>query len=230
MKPCDRFPKRTAVFSVVLVCLVLLANACSQRRVEAETEKKISSGKLLVLPFQNMAELYGTNVSIRCPVCGKVFITGEVSDKATDFLTDRLVLLLREEEVYKKIVVGGTPWGDADLMSPEIKKLSERKLMLEAGKAANADEVMAAYLYRFRRRVGSKFSVDTPASVAFGLHLIDVNTGRRLWDGHFDETQRSLSENLFKLGKFIQRKASWVTAEEMATTGMKEILKTLPEK
>jgi len=231
MKKHNRLSQKPTVFIILLIGLVFFViNACSQRRMKTETEKTASQGKLLVLPFQNMAALYGTNVSIRCPVCGKVFITGEVSSKSADFLTDRLVLLLRGEEIYKKIVVGGGSWGNADLMTPEVHTMSERNLMREAGKAANADAVMAAYLYRFHQRVGSKFSADTPASVAFGLHLIDVKTGRRLWDGHFDETQRSLSENLFRLDKFIERKASWITAEEMATSGLKEILGTLQEK
>ena len=49
-----------------------------------------------------------------------------------------------------------------------------------------------------------------------------------LWNDHFDETQRPLSENLFQLGSFLQRKAKWITANEMAVSGLKDILKSFP--
>jgi hypothetical protein len=46
-----------------------------------------------------------------------------------------------------------------------------------------------------------------------------------VWTGKFDETQRPLSENLFKIGSFVRRKASWLTAEELSSVGMDEMLK-----
>jgi hypothetical protein len=54
-----------------------------------------------------------------------------------------------------------------------------------------------------------------------------VADGRILWSGHFDETQKALSEDLYQLDKFIKRKASWITAREMAQTGLENILQTL---
>ncbi|MBW2247657.1 MAG: hypothetical protein JRF62_10810, partial [Deltaproteobacteria bacterium] len=83
-------------------------------------------------------------------------------------------------------------------------------------------------IFRFRERVGGKYSVDLPASVAFDIHLIRVSDGRLLWNDHFDETQRPLSENLFQLGPFLQRKARWITANEMAVSGLKDVLKSFP--
>jgi hypothetical protein len=49
-----------------------------------------------------------------------------------------------------------------------------------------------------------------------------------VWEGKLDETQRPLSENLFKIGSFFRRKAHWLTAEELAGVGMDEMLKRLP--
>jgi hypothetical protein len=222
---------RKCILGVILLALFVVINICKAGIVNAEAEKGLStSGKLLVLPFHNMAELYGKNNSVRCPICGKVFISGEVPDKATSYLSDKLVYILRRDTYYKKMVVSDSQWGDFDLMSKNNQSASEIELLMKAGRAANADAVMAGYLYRFRQRVGSRISVDTPASVAFGMHLIDVKTGRQLWKGHFDETQRSLSENLFKIEAFIKRKASWVTAEEMAVSGLEEVLETLPKR
>jgi hypothetical protein len=49
-----------------------------------------------------------------------------------------------------------------------------------------------------------------------------------MWSGIFDETQRALSEDLFQLGTFLRRKARWITAEKMASSGLEDLLKKLP--
>jgi hypothetical protein len=220
--------KEILFFILIVICVVI--NVCWAGSVNAESEEDSSiSGKLLVLPFHNMSELYGKNKNVRCPICGKVFITGDVQEKASSYLSDKLIYMLRRDAYYKKMVISDSQWGDFDLMSTNNQSDSERMLVMKAGRAANADAVMVGYLYRFQQRVGSRFSVETPASVAFGLHLIDVKTGRQMWKGHFNETQRSLSENLFALDKFIKRKASWITAEEMAVSGLEDVLEALPK-
>jgi hypothetical protein len=48
-----------------------------------------------------------------------------------------------------------------------------------------------------------------------------------LWIGHFDETQRSLSENLFNIGEFLKRKGAWVTVNKMAVSALEDMLQTL---
>jgi hypothetical protein len=58
--------------------------------------------------------------------------------------------------------------------------------------------------------------------------LVSVESGRLLWQPKFSETQEPLNQNLFELGKFIQRKGRWVTAREMATQALKEMLQTYP--
>jgi len=224
-------PFKTSIFFPALMFLLVFLDVCGGSILNAETgERRPLPGKLLVLPFHNMAELYGTNVSIRCPICGKIFISGDVPDKPAQKLGEKLLSMLREGKYYQRIVAGDSHWGGPDLLSKDKKILSEIELLQAAGRSAGADVVMVGYIYRYQERIGSRISVDTPASVAFGLHLIDVKTGRQLWRGYVDETQRTLSENLFNINKFIKRKASWITADEMATSGLKEILQTLPKK
>jgi len=46
-----------------------------------------------------------------------------------------------------------------------------------------------------------------------------------LWSAHFDETQQPLSDDLFRLGLFLKRKAKWITAKDMAISGLKDMLK-----
>jgi hypothetical protein len=56
-----------------------------------------------------------------------------------------------------------------------------------------------------------------------------VTDGRTVWSANFDETQQSLSQNLFQLGTFLSRGGRWVTAKEMATTGLNNILEKFPK-
>ncbi|MEA3435088.1 MAG: hypothetical protein U9R43_01390, partial [Thermodesulfobacteriota bacterium] len=177
--------------------------------------------KILVLPFKDMTMIYGQDESVRCPVCGRVFITGRVPEDAAEKLTNSLVSSLKSIEKYKIVTTS---------LVGEEQTFSERKLIVKKGREYNADAVIAGYVYRYRERVGNRYSVKSPASVAFGVHLISTKGGRIIWSGHFDETQRSLSENLFKLKKFIKRKASWITADEMAINGFEDILSTFPNK
>ena len=91
-----------------------------------------------------------------------------------------------------------------------------------------ADAVLAGKIYRFIERDGTGLSAKTPASVAFELDLIRVSDGRVVWSGHFDETQKSLFENLFQWNTFWQRKGMWITAEQMATEGLNRTFETFP--
>ena len=60
------------------------------------------------------------------------------------------------------------------------------------------------------------------------MELIRVSDGRTLWSRAFDETQRSLDEHLLKLGSFLKRGGGWLTAEQLASSGLKEVMASFP--
>ena len=184
--------------------------------------------KLLILPFKDMSAIYGKNVSLRCPLCGNIFMTGEVADDAEDILTQSLISLMQGRKGIK-LIPSGQAQGVWSKMLRDEDRLSERDQIVETGRILGADLVMAGYVYRFRERTGTRYAADSPASVAFGVHLVDVASRRVLWTGRFDETQRSLSENLFKIGAFLKRKGAWVTVNKMAISALEDMLKTFPE-
>jgi len=64
--------------------------------------------------------------------------------------------------------------------------------------------------------------------VGFALYLIEVSTGALLWSDSFSETQRSLSENLMVAKEFFDMGMRWLTADQLALYGVKELLKKLP--
>ncbi len=96
----------------------------------------------------------------------------------------------------------------------------------EFGRQQKADSVFCAYVYAFRERVGSAYGVDLPAMVIFELNLVSVATGSILWQAHYSETQKPLSENAFQIGKFFKRKGRWITAEEMADEALEKCIRS----
>lgn len=189
----------------------------------------IHPGKILILPFKDMSQVRGENIDARCPVCGRVFLTGKVPDGASDILTEKLVSWLQNHTNHNIIVSTYTHDSQSLYLSASSGELVVRKILAEIGRKSQVDTVLAGFLYRFRERVGKGYSIESPASVAFSLHLIRVSDGNPIWSAHYDETQQSLGENLFQLGSFISRGGRWITAEEMAVSGLDELLSNFPK-
>jgi hypothetical protein len=92
----------------------------------------------------------------------------------------------------------------------------------QIGEMVYADAVMIGRMQRYRERVGDEWGAKSPASVAFVLDLVDVRRGDVIWSATFDETQKSLSENIFALGDISQRGVRWLSAEQLAQEGVKK--------
>jgi len=183
---------------------------------------------VLLLPFKNIAAVYGFSGNIRSPINGRVFLSGPVEDKAAGYMDARLQALLLEKEAFT--VMASERAGDMArvLANGHPHPLPERDLWIETGRALGADAVLGGFIYRFKNRTGQDYGVDEAASVAFDLHLIRVADGRIQWSGRFDETQQPLSNNLYNLKKFINRGGKWVTSRQMAAGGLKSMLADMP--
>jgi len=175
---------------------------------------------LAIIPFFIVREAV-------CPICKSVFMRGEIFPGSQNTLTRLL---------YQKIETIGTfkvfPLEKMEeVLSNWDKKLFEKKPIpssIQLGKELNIDFILVGFLFRFEERIGSSLGVEKPASVGFDVHLLRLRDAKIVWQGKFDETQRPLSEDLFKIGSFFRRKAQWLTAEELASVGMDEMLKKLP--
>ncbi len=162
-----------------------------------------------------------------CPICKRVYSRGEILPGSKNTLTRLLQQKMEVIETFKVLPLEKME----EAFSNWDKKQFEEKLIpssIQLGKELNVDFVIIGFLFRFEERIGSPIGVEKPASVAFDIHLFRLRDGIEVWQGKFDETQRPLSENLFKIGSFFRRKASWLTAEELASVGMDEMLKKLP--
>ena len=185
--------------------------------------------KLLVLPFKDLARLYGENATVRCPICGKVFTTGKVIEDADHFLTEHLISIINRHKGIQLISLNKARKVYNQLLPQGEKEIPNREKVVEIGRTLGANAVLVGYVYRFKDREGTPYSVDTPASVAFDIDLVDVKDGQIIWYGRFNETQQALTEDLFQLKKFIKRKGGWITAWEMAVSGLEEVFQTFPK-
>jgi hypothetical protein len=191
---------------------------------EVRSEVKPS---LAILPFFVERLEDPARGAVKCPLCKGIFRNGKIVPGSENTLTKLL---------YRKLDAAGT-FNTSPLkrveeaLSPVVKKRFEEKPIPSAihiGRELDADFVLVGYLFRFEERIGSSIGVEKPASVGFDLHLIRIRDGKGVWNGKFNETQKALSEDLLKMGSFFRRKASWLTAEELASVGLDEVLRGLP--
>ncbi len=208
----------------------ILLSACHSR-VErlGSLPPTVKLKRVLVVPFMDMYSVYGENISYICPMRGHTSIIGEVVEGADDYMTNRLHGAMKDQQRFDLIPPGQARGVQSSLLAPEQGQLSELDLVLETGRRLSADAVLVGRVYRFQERLGSGYSADLPASVSFDILLIYVEDGRVLWHGRFEETQQPLSENLLTINSFFKRKARWLTAEELADDGLREVLTTFPK-
>lgn len=198
-----------------LLYFILVIILCILPRVSNANEKPT----IVILPF--FVEKGGV-----CPFCKGVFRKGEILPGSEAKLTRILNEKIEAKGLFKVI-----PF---QKLTEVLSQFDEREIQkrsifyyTKAGKELNIDFLLIGYIFRFEERIGSSIGVERPSSVGFDLHLIRLKDGMEVWRGKFDETQRPLSENLLKLGSFLRRRASWLTAEELANVGMEEVLSNL---
>lgn len=116
----------------------------------------------------------------------------------------------------------------ATLPTPALRDATERRARAVAlGKQLGADAVLTGEVTVFRERVGTALGARSPASVSFMLELIEVSSGARLWTGRFEETQESLSSNVFDFWMFWRAGPHWLTAAELSRLGVAGLIEEL---
>lgn len=117
---------------------------------------------------------------------------------------------------------------EAEKILRELIKDNLREMGVNFIEEKGTGRYLHVLLYRFIERKGGNLAVEKPASVGFHMHLIDRdNVLKKTYV--FEETQQALSENLLSIGKFLRRRAKWITARELAEEGVNEGLQRLME-
>jgi hypothetical protein len=212
-----RWQMRKFLLLVLIGCMIL------PRVVLSRAETKPS---LAVLPFL-VERIEDPARGAVCPVCKEAYRKGDVSPGSRNTLTRLL-----QEKVETMGIFNVIPPEKVEEVISQSEgrqfEINPMQASVQLGETVNVDFILIGFLFRFEERIGSSIGAEKPASVGFDVHLIRMRDKKMLWRGKFDETQRPLSENLLKIGSFFRRKASWLTAEELSSVGMDEILKRFP--
>ncbi len=98
---------------------------------------------------------------------------------------------------------------------------------LKLGHALSIDGVLYGDLERYREREGLDYAAASPASVAFVLKFVDMQTKQVVWTAKFAKAQKALAQNVFELANFVQHQARWVRAHEIAQDGVTQAIANL---
>ncbi len=109
----------------------------------------------------------------------------------------------------------------------EGKEVSGLRYWLEVGRCVPADYLLVPQILEWRERDGGEWGVNEPASVVLELTLLDVGNQRVVHRYHFEESQRSLSEDLLQARKFFHRGGKWLTTQELLRDGLREGLREM---
>ena len=125
---------------------------------------------------------------------------------------------------------------------PDVSLISQRELeglsfdatnkpfylAREAGEKLHYDAVLISSISRYQERDGSEYAVINPASVAFSLKLLAVESGRVIWSADFDQAQQPLLENILPKTRSTGSGFRWLTVAELTSAGLNKKLNSCP--
>jgi hypothetical protein len=197
-------------YLTLALCLYLVSCAGTVSEKGSYSKKPIEIHKIVVVPMF-------TNPAVR----------DEIPEERSRFLTSELYQELNNRIKEKTIVALGTSTDEFIKLKKENPELGYLNLAMEVGESLNSDSVLIGNISTFREREGGELGTSEPASVAFGVQLINPRTGERLWEAYYAETQETLLQNVTKIGKFFKRKGKWITANQLAKEGVIEVVDDL---
>ena len=212
-----------------IVGFSILVSCAAPQKVFSPDKTLEGVETILIMPFQNLYAAYDGKIHIDCSFCNRRHGVADTPEGVAEFMTESLKSLLMNDKAYRFVFPDLTDGMHPNLPAGQNGVVRMTELVTTFGETHAADAILVGYLFHFKERVGTSYSVESPASVSFSLFLVRVLDRRIVWRGIYEETQQSLSENILKLGLFIKRKARWITAREMAAEGLENLISTLPK-
>jgi len=216
--------------AVLLACTALFSACTHDSAPQTERMERVDGkASVAVMPFIKGRDPRNLAQTLSCPFDNFCYEKTELDPAADQILTEMLqekLMSSLEERIFplKRVRQVYFPM---HLDYPESTPLN---MAQKLGNELGVDYVVVGNVWRFRERVGSSMGVSEPASVAFALYLVSVKEGEAVWQGRFNETQQSLSENVLKAPEFFKRGARWLKARVLARYGIDELLREFPLK
>jgi TolB-like protein len=225
----NRAIKHKLAWAVLIACAFVFTAAC-QGPPKKQPPPTWQPQRLAVLPYRTVPPDRPGSATACSPLTGAAYACGidkQMSSEAEAVLEDELLSILSKQATFEVI--------PPSMAGPVFQRQRRAdmgqdlaKAVAATGKKLGVDGVLVGHIYRFRQRVGNAAAAETPASVAFDLALVRVSDAKVLWKNSFDETQKSLSENLFNIAQYMKTGLRWLTAQELARVGMDNLMLRFP--
>lgn len=225
---CDA---RKAILLLVALCFVMDGSMSSCQGAEAQAKiSTVTVHQLALMPFikgttdaQKKEKQLEKNLD--CQLRGLCDLEDEIFSETEDAMTNLVQTELRRK-FGDKVVPRARVREYYGALHKEASD-TPREIAVRLGQSLGVDHVMVGLVWRYQERVGSALAASDPASVAFSLFMVDVASQKLVWQGSFDKTQTSLSENLLDTPMFLKKGMKWLTAEELSSYGIEKILQKL---
>ncbi|HUK55453.1 MAG TPA: hypothetical protein VLY20_02205 [Nitrospiria bacterium] len=207
-------PIRTTGFFLILLLGAALAG-CGAKYIQsllpAELEKH-SIQEVGLIPF--IVEPQSTG-EIR---------SGRVEDDGAQMITDQFYQKLIERHVTV------IRWGNQAPLPSDggAAPLSDLERAEQIGKILKTSTVLFGSVTTFTEREGDAYGIRKPASVGFTVQLIHPEDGHLLWKASYNETQKSLMEDISAFHLFFRRGGRWLTAAELSDDGVEQLMAASP--
>ncbi len=137
-------------------------------------------------------------------------------------------------EIYSQAAVAGgwdvVPQDDVARAMRKLPPTTLRNLdqnALKLGHDLAVDGVLYGTVERYKEREGLEYAAASPAAVTFTLKFVALKPGQVVWSGRFAKEQKALTQNVFDMFNFVEHKARWVRAHEIAQEGVQEAVTDL---
>ncbi len=185
----------------------------------------IPTGNLQTHSVKSIKQVRVNRIAVM-PIVANPGTNGDVvADGAAEAMTAELYTQVATQGGWDVMPQDDVARAMQNLPPTTLKDVDENALKL--GHALSVDAVLYGTVERYREREGLDYAAAEPASVAFSLKFVDMNTKQVIWSAKFAKSQKALSQNIFDLVNFVQHKARWVRANEIANEGVQEAVADL---
>jgi len=218
-------------FGFLLVLLLFPCQSQADHQLAEMKSPKITVQSLVVLPFFRGKDIEQIddpqNNTLSCPLVDLCVDENNFTPGAAKKLTRDTTDIL-EKRYQEKLIPFAEVNSGFEKLTKDPRKDTPRSLAQRLGRDLQAEHVLIGAVWRYRERSGGAMVSDTPATVAFVLYLVNVETGQKVWKRAFDKSQKALSDNVLEAKDFFKQGGKWLTAEELARFGLKKILADFP--
>ena len=152
-------------------------------------------------------------------------------DEVPEYAAEKLTEIVHgnlKSRIGPKLVPLNSTRTEFENLPIDGKTDTPRSIGRKLGRVFNADHIVIGSIWRYDERLGGALAAEQPASVAFVIYLVEVESGKELWKGYFDKTQQSLTDNLFKFSEFFKQGGKWLSAEQLSRFGVKALMEKFP--